>query len=148
MCRDTYSPHLHSSNLAAGMRTTPCRSYACREKIKAHVQRKLNELRLPDFIHSIDAMDIDMGSAVPRIYNLRALPTPDTLIWPQIMFDLEYEGAFSSHLTTFHAFSCRLGACIYGIFVLAAAADACIAYKGCSALLMSHMHGYSIARTY
>ena len=33
-----------------------------------------------------------MGSKLPAIHNLRALPTPTTTIWPQAIFDLDYEG--------------------------------------------------------
>ncbi|KAK9815183.1 hypothetical protein WJX73_010239 [Symbiochloris irregularis] len=76
------------------------RSDAFRDKVKAHIQRKINELRLPEFIHSIDCLDIDLGSAVPHIANLRALPTPDALIWPQVMFDLAYEGAVKVTIET------------------------------------------------
>lgn len=74
------------------------RSEEFKAKIRAHVQKKMNELRLPDFIHSIDCLDIDIGSSVPHISNLRALPTPDAVIWPQVMFDLEYEGELTAAL--------------------------------------------------
>ena len=33
-----------------------------------------------------------MGSTVPHITNLRALPTPSDSIWPQAVFDLDYAG--------------------------------------------------------
>ena len=33
-----------------------------------------------------------MGSTVPHITNLRALPTPSNSIWPQAVFDLDYSG--------------------------------------------------------
>lgn len=34
-----------------------------------------------------------MGCTVPTVRNLRALPTPNAVIWPQVLFDLDYEGA-------------------------------------------------------
>ncbi len=38
-------------------------------------------------------VDVDVGCTVPTVRNLRALPTPGAAIWPQALFDLDYEGA-------------------------------------------------------
>lgn len=35
---------------------------------------------------------MDLGSSVPTIANLRALPCPTDALWPQVVFDLEYPG--------------------------------------------------------
>ena len=40
----------------------------------------------------LQVVDIDIGSKLPAIHNLRALPSPTATIWPQAMFDLDYEG--------------------------------------------------------
>ena len=38
-------------------------------------------------------VDVDLGSNVPTITNLRALPCPADALWPQVVFDLDYPGA-------------------------------------------------------
>ena len=38
-------------------------------------------------------VDISVGTSVPAISNFRALPTPGNAIWPQILLDIEYQGA-------------------------------------------------------
>ena len=43
---------------------------------------------------------VDVGSSVPMIHNVRALPTPTTAIWPQVMFDLHYTGAWHAQVVT------------------------------------------------
>lgn len=35
---------------------------------------------------------MDMGSCVPGISNLKALPSPSPNLWPQFLFDLDYSG--------------------------------------------------------
>jgi hypothetical protein len=37
-------------------------------------------------------VDVDLGSSVPTIANLRALPCPTDALWPQVVFDLDYPG--------------------------------------------------------
>jgi len=41
----------------------------------------------------LQVVDVDVGCTVPTVRNLRALPTPGAAIWPQALFDLDYEGA-------------------------------------------------------
>lgn len=36
---------------------------------------------------------VDCGGAAPSLRNLRALPQPEASIWPQILFDMRYQGA-------------------------------------------------------
>ncbi len=45
-------------------------------------------------------VDVDMGSSVPTITNLRALPCPTDALWPQVVFDLDYPGGtyFPHHI--------------------------------------------------
>ena len=38
-------------------------------------------------------IDVELGSMVPGISNLRALPCPTEALWPQTVFDLDYGGA-------------------------------------------------------
>lgn len=40
----------------------------------------------------LQVVSVDIGSSVPMVHNVRALPTPTATIWPQIMFDLHYTG--------------------------------------------------------
>jgi len=44
-------------------------------------------------LQGIEVVDVDVGCTVPTVRNLRALPTPNAVIWPQVLFDLDYEGA-------------------------------------------------------
>ncbi|KAK9842538.1 hypothetical protein WJX81_005057 [Elliptochloris bilobata] len=46
-------------------------------------------------LQGIEVIDVDLGSAVPTVRNLRALPTPTAAIWPQVLFDLDYEGGIT-----------------------------------------------------
>ena len=41
----------------------------------------------------VQVVDVDVGCTVPTVRYLRALPTPGAAIWPQALFDLDYEGA-------------------------------------------------------
>ena len=35
---------------------------------------------------------VDCGGTAPTLHNLAALPQPDAAIWPQLVFDMRYEG--------------------------------------------------------
>ena len=37
-------------------------------------------------------IEVELGSMVPAISNLRALPCPTAALWPQAVFDLDYGG--------------------------------------------------------
>ena len=41
---------------------------------------------------TVQVIEVDLGSTVPGISNLRALPCPTANIWPQAIFDLDYGG--------------------------------------------------------
>ena len=41
---------------------------------------------------TLQIVDIDLGSGVPLIHNLQAMPSPGSAIWPQLLLDFEYEG--------------------------------------------------------
>ncbi|BDA46238.1 probable testis-expressed protein 2 [Coccomyxa sp. Obi] len=68
------------------------RSAVVKEHLQAHIQRKLNVLRIPEYISSLEVVDVDMGCTVPGISNLRALPSPSSNLWPQFLFDIDYNG--------------------------------------------------------
>lgn len=40
----------------------------------------------------LQVIEVDLGSTVPAISNLRALPCPTAALWPQAVFDLDYGG--------------------------------------------------------
>ncbi|CAL8462381.1 g1914 [Coccomyxa elongata] len=68
------------------------RSAVVKDHLQAHIQRKLNVLRIPEYISSLEVVDVDMGCTVPGISNLRALPSPSSNLWPQFLFDIDYNG--------------------------------------------------------
>ncbi len=35
---------------------------------------------------------VDCGGAAPTLRNLRALPQPSSAVWPQLLFDMRYQG--------------------------------------------------------
>ncbi|KAK9817962.1 hypothetical protein WJX72_004986 [[Myrmecia] bisecta] len=76
------------------------RSPDFRAEVKARIQKKVNELRMPDYVHNLEVESIDLGHAVPAIRNLRGLPSPTAAIWPQAMFELEYDGNITVELKT------------------------------------------------
>ncbi|KAL0038199.1 hypothetical protein WJX79_007719 [Trebouxia sp. C0005] len=61
-------------------------------QIIAHIQKKLNELKVPDYINALQVVDVVLGSGVPHISNLQALASPSSTIWPQALFDLDFTG--------------------------------------------------------
>ncbi|DBA92750.1 TPA: hypothetical protein ACH3X1_002948 [Trebouxia sp. C0004] len=61
-------------------------------QIIAHIQKKLDELKVPDYINALQVVDVELGSGVPHISNLQALASPSSVIWPQALFDLDFTG--------------------------------------------------------
>lgn len=49
---------------------------------------------------ALQVLELDMGGTVPVIRNLRAMPAPNSSIWPQMLFEIEYEGDISLVLET------------------------------------------------
>ena len=47
-------------------------------------------------VYTWQVIDVELGSMVPGISNLRALPCPTEALWPQTVFDLDYGGALLS----------------------------------------------------
>jgi len=66
------------------------------EGIASRIQLQLDRIHKPDYVQSLDVIQVDAGSTCPRISNLYSLPSPfpDTKM-PQIVFDMKYEGSFS-----------------------------------------------------
>ena len=61
---------------------------------------QLNRLQTPDYVHELTVVSVDLGCTVPTLCNLVALPLPGELVWPQLLFDVRYEGEFSILLET------------------------------------------------
>ena len=40
----------------------------------------------------LQVVAVDCGGAAPTLHNLASLPQPDAAIWPQLVFDMRYEG--------------------------------------------------------
>ena len=45
-----------------------------------------------DVFSVVQVIDVELGSMVPGISNLGALPCPTGVLWPQSVFDLDYGG--------------------------------------------------------
>ncbi|KAL4449510.1 hypothetical protein ABPG77_007154 [Micractinium sp. CCAP 211/92] len=65
------------------------------EYVRSRVQRQLSRLQRPDFITALEVVAVDPGGAAPTLRNIRALPQPEASIWPQVLFDMRYQGAFT-----------------------------------------------------
>lgn len=52
----------------------------------------LEKSKLCVFLLCVQVVDVDMGSRVPGISSLRALPCPSASVWPQVVFDVDYPG--------------------------------------------------------
>ena len=62
------------------------------EYVRARIQRQLGRLQRPDYIQSLEVVGVDCGGVAPTLRNLRALPQPGAAIWPQLLFDMRYQG--------------------------------------------------------
>ena len=60
--------------------------------MRARIQRQLGRLQRPDYIQSLEVVGVDCGGVAPTLRNLRALPQPGAAIWPQLLFDMRYQG--------------------------------------------------------
>lgn len=60
--------------------------------MRARIQRQLCRLQRPDYIQSLEVVGVDCGSTAPSLCNWRALPQPGAAIWPQLLFDMRYQG--------------------------------------------------------
>ena len=58
----------------------------------ARVQRQLSRLATPDYVQALEVVGLDLGCTAPSLANLAALPAPDGALWPQVVFDMKYEG--------------------------------------------------------
>ncbi|PSC69319.1 peptidase zinc-dependent, partial [Micractinium conductrix] len=65
------------------------------EYLRARIQRQLGRMQRPEYIQTLEVVGVDAGGAAPSLRNLRALPQPEAAIWPQVMFDMRYQGAFT-----------------------------------------------------
>lgn len=66
--------------------------------MRSRVQRQLSRLQRPDFITALEVVAVDPGGAAPTLRNIRALPQPEASIWPQVLFDMRYQGEAASGL--------------------------------------------------
>lgn len=60
--------------------------------MRSRIQRQLSRLQRPDFITALEVVGVDPGGAAPTLRNIRALPQPEASIWPQVLFDMRYQG--------------------------------------------------------
>lgn len=62
------------------------------EKFKDKLQKKINGLRRPSFVNPLTLASMEVGTNFPVIHNVRSLPSPSKVIWPQILVDISYSG--------------------------------------------------------
>ncbi len=60
--------------------------------MRARIQRQLSRLQRPDYIQGLEVVGVEVGGAAPTLRNWRALPQPSSPIWPQVVFDMSYQG--------------------------------------------------------
>eukprot|EP00884_Botryococcus_braunii_P009237 jgi/Botrbrau1/18314/Bobra.0179s0042.2 len=68
------------------------RSPAFHEKVHAHIQKKLNDVRVPSFMDGMQVVEVDVGNNVPVLRNLRVVSDPTRAMWPQFACDFDYTG--------------------------------------------------------
>ncbi|KAK9843022.1 hypothetical protein WJX74_005735 [Apatococcus lobatus] len=68
------------------------RNPVIKQKIQEKIQAKVNNQRVPEYIQSLQILDLHLGNNVPTISNLRAMPSPSTTIWPQALFHFDWQG--------------------------------------------------------
>jgi chemotaxis protein histidine kinase CheA len=65
------------------------------EHVRVRIQRQLSRLQRPDYIQTLEVVGVDCGGTAPTLRGLRALPQPSAAVWPQLLFDMRYQGAFT-----------------------------------------------------
>lgn len=68
------------------------RNPAFAEHVRARVQRQLSRMHTPEYVQSLEVISVDPGSTAPTVARFAALPTPSHVAWPQMVFDMRYEG--------------------------------------------------------
>ena len=76
------------------------RSKAFEAAIKHRIQKKLHELRRPNYVNPLNVVSMDIGINFPVFKNMRALPAPSSVIWPQLLVDVYYEGGLELTIET------------------------------------------------
>eukprot|EP00887_Chlorella_sp_A99_P003929 scaffold11.g3929.t1 len=70
------------------------------EHIRSRIQRQLDRLHTPDYVHELTCVAVDLGCTAPTLRNFAALPALGEAVFPQLLFDMRYEGDFSLLLET------------------------------------------------
>eukprot|EP00803_Ostreobium_quekettii_P007298 evm.model.scf_3755.1 EVM.evm.TU.scf_3755.1 scf_3755:1221-5578(+) len=76
------------------------RSSTFKSVVMARIQKKLSELRRPNYVNSLSLVDLELGTNFPVFRNVRALPSPSSVIWPQLLVDVYYEGGLELTIET------------------------------------------------
>lgn len=64
--------------------------------VKSKIQAQLGRMHSPDYVQSLEVIEVVAGSTSPSVANLSALPSPtNSHIMPQLVFDMQYEGDFT-----------------------------------------------------
>lgn len=61
-----------------------------------------------EWLFVCQVIDVDLGSMVPGISNLHALPCPTEALWPQTVFDLDYGGMLLLPASKCQTWECML----------------------------------------
>ncbi|KAI8106919.1 hypothetical protein M9434_001572 [Picochlorum sp. BPE23] len=65
------------------------------DMIQTRVQNQLNRMHTPDYVQSLNVIQVDPGHSAPSVANFSSLPSPSSSIMPQLIFDMKYQGSFS-----------------------------------------------------
>ena len=71
------------------------RNPAFAEHIRARVQRQLSRMHTPSYVQTLEVISVEPGTSAPSLKNFAALPQPGDAVWPQLIYDVKYQGSFT-----------------------------------------------------
>ena len=71
------------------------------------LQKRLDELKRPAYLHRLELVALDLGSSFPLVSRVRAVAGSgnasfgtEGLLWPQLVMDVSYSGHLSMTVST------------------------------------------------
>lgn len=71
------------------------RNPAFAEHIRARVQRQLSRMHTPEYVQTLEVISVEPGTSAPSLTNFAAVPQPGKAVWPQLIYDVKYQGSFT-----------------------------------------------------
>ena len=71
------------------------------EIFRKQIIKRLGGLRRPDYLTPLKLCTLDMGANFPQIRSLRSLPPRGSVICPELLVDVSYEGGLEMTVETF-----------------------------------------------